>query len=164
LSFGANDANITPAPTVALTGTGVAPNSGPQGPIGPQGPQGNPGTNGATGPQGPIGPAGPAGPAGKIVCRNTTAAKTICQLLFPAGSYTIQGMATTASYRLTRHSRQYASGHIRVHRGQPIRVRLHIGRLPHGRYTLTITISKGHHTQTVLKSTVSIVPYRRKRP
>jgi hypothetical protein len=51
LSFGANN-TYPPTATVSLTGTGVAPNSGPQGSTGPQG---------TTGPQGPAGPAGPRG-------------------------------------------------------------------------------------------------------
>jgi hypothetical protein len=51
LSFGANNA-YPPTPTVSLTGTGVAPNSGPQG---------------TTGPQGTSGPQGPAGPGGTLV-------------------------------------------------------------------------------------------------
>jgi hypothetical protein len=50
LSFGVN--NYPPAAPVSLTGTGVAPGSGPQGATGPQG---------TTGPQGPAGPAGPRG-------------------------------------------------------------------------------------------------------
>ncbi|MEA2403988.1 MAG: hypothetical protein QOE08_635, partial [Thermoleophilaceae bacterium] len=51
LSFGANN-TYPPTATVSLTGTGVAPNSGPQG---------------STGPQGASGPAGPAGPGGALV-------------------------------------------------------------------------------------------------
>jgi hypothetical protein len=54
LSLGANNA-YAPPPTVSLTGTGVAPGSGPQGPAGVQGPPGA------------QGPAGPAGPSGKLV-------------------------------------------------------------------------------------------------
>jgi hypothetical protein len=54
LSLGANNA-YAPPPTVSLTGTGVAPGSGPQGPAGIQGPPGA------------QGPAGPAGPSGKLV-------------------------------------------------------------------------------------------------
>jgi hypothetical protein len=51
LSFGADNTD-QPTPTVSLTGTGVASNSGPQG---------------ATGRQGSTGPQGPAGPAGALV-------------------------------------------------------------------------------------------------
>jgi alpha-tubulin suppressor-like RCC1 family protein len=53
-----------------LTGTGVAPDPGPQGPTGPQGPQGPGGADGSQGPQGPggqdgaPGADGPQGPAG----------------------------------------------------------------------------------------------------
>jgi hypothetical protein len=56
LNLGANN-TYAPNPTVSLTGTGVAPNSGPAGPQGPQGPTGA----GATGSQGATGPAGPPG-------------------------------------------------------------------------------------------------------
>jgi hypothetical protein len=90
------------------------------------------------------------------VCRNTTVAKTTCQLLFPAGSYTIQGTATTATYRLTGRGRLYASGRVRVRRGQPIRVRLHTRRLPSGSYTLTMRVGQGRHTRTLPTSTVRI--------
>jgi hypothetical protein len=92
------DNEVSPA-TVTLSGTGVAPNSGPtgsQGPTGPQGPTGEPGaagadgtqgpagmnaTNGAAGLQGPAGPKGVAGlqgPAGKngevelVTCKAVT--------------------------------------------------------------------------------------------
>jgi hypothetical protein len=52
------------AKTVALTGTGGDPASGPPGPAGPAGTDGAAGPTGADGPQGPAGPAGPAGPTG----------------------------------------------------------------------------------------------------
>ena len=57
LSFGTNNAASTP--TVALSGTGVAANSGPTGPTGPAGP------TGSTGPTGPKGVGGATGSAGK---------------------------------------------------------------------------------------------------
>jgi Collagen triple helix repeat (20 copies) len=86
-----------PSPVaITLSGTGVAPNSGPTGPQGPIGLQGAPGepgaagadgtqgaagTNGSVGSQGPAGPQGPVGlqgPAGKngevelVTCKSLT--------------------------------------------------------------------------------------------
>jgi hypothetical protein len=58
---------VTSPVSVALGGTGIAPDSGPQGPAGPQGvagPAGPGGTDGAQGPAGSTGPIGPTGPAG----------------------------------------------------------------------------------------------------
>ena len=99
LNFGTSNA-APPTPTVALSGTGVAPNSGPTGPPGPTGPggatgatgaagatgatspTGATGTTGATGPTGPAGPRGAAGKNGKIelvTCRSSrsTVTKTV---------------------------------------------------------------------------------------
>lgn len=59
--------NETTPGTVTLTGTGVAPNSGPQGPqgnTGAQGPQGDTGSQGAAGEQGPQGDTGSQGASG----------------------------------------------------------------------------------------------------
>ncbi len=52
--------NEPSATAIALSGNGVAANSGPAGPMGPSGPAG------ATGPSGPIGATGPTGSAGAI--------------------------------------------------------------------------------------------------
>ncbi len=49
---------------IALSGTGVAANSGPTGPTGPAGPAGPPGANGTNGTNGAPGSVGPIGPAG----------------------------------------------------------------------------------------------------
>jgi hypothetical protein len=53
LSFGANT-TYPPDPTVSLTGTGVAADSGPTGPHGDTGAQGPSGAHGATGAQGAL--------------------------------------------------------------------------------------------------------------
>jgi hypothetical protein len=93
LTFGANTGQTLPA--IALSGTGVAANSGPtgptgasgaQGPIGPTGTAGTNGTNGTTGPagssgaQGATGATGPAGigatgPTGAAGTNGSTGAK-----------------------------------------------------------------------------------------
>jgi hypothetical protein len=57
LTFGAND-TYRPSPTVSLTGTGIAPDSGPSGSQGPSGP---------AGPGGPLGATGPPGRSGTLV-------------------------------------------------------------------------------------------------
>jgi hypothetical protein len=49
---------------IALSGTGIAANSGPAGPAGPSGPAGPTGPSGPTGATGPVGPAGASGQAG----------------------------------------------------------------------------------------------------
>jgi hypothetical protein len=89
-----------------------------------------------------------------VVCRSTAKAKAECRLLFPAGSYKIQGKAAQASYRLTRGGRRYLSGRLRVQRGDPIRLGLPVRGLRSGSYTLTITI--GHSRRTLLRMAVRI--------
>jgi N-acetylneuraminic acid mutarotase len=65
---GARNASVqisgAPGGSLALSGTGVAPGSGPAGPQGPAGPAGPAGPQGAAGPAGPAGPQGPAGADG----------------------------------------------------------------------------------------------------
>jgi Collagen triple helix repeat (20 copies)/Galactose oxidase, central domain len=56
--------NEPSATAIALSGTGVAANSGPAGPTGQTGATGPTGPTGATGPSGPTGPTGATGQAG----------------------------------------------------------------------------------------------------
>ena len=56
--------NEPSATAIALSGTGVATNSGPAGPTGPTGPTGQTGATGPTGPTGATGSAGATGQAG----------------------------------------------------------------------------------------------------
>ena len=156
-----------PAGTAGANGADGA--TGPQGRAGPAGangadgatgPQGPAGLNGATGPQGPAGPPGPkgatgpqgpAGAPGQVICRNTQAAKLACDALFPPGTWKTAGPTVTANVIVTRHHRVYASGTARLSSGGRL-MRLHLTRrhaLRSGRYLLTITIGKGHHTRVL---------------
>jgi N-acetylneuraminic acid mutarotase len=162
--------------TIALSGIGVAPNSGPQGPQGPQGapgpqgpagplgPAGATGATGATGPAGPVGPPGPAGPKGatgpqgpvgpqgppgKPVCRNTALARVTCSLLFAPGTWVIDGTGTTASYTLSRDRVVYAHGTARLGAKRSVVAALHATRhLAAGRYVLTVRLVNGRHRMT----------------
>ena len=133
-----SNAPSTPAP-VALSGTGGAPAQGTPGPQGPAG---------ATGPQ------GPAGPAGTIVCRNTVAARILCSVEFAPGTYTLHGAADRAAFRVTRGRRTVASGTLRVRHAHTAHAI--IGRVPPGKYTLTITIGRGRSQHVLLHEAIVI--------
>ena len=122
---------------VALSGTGVPAGSGPAGPQGPTG------ANGATGPAGPAGPQGPAGPAGKVVCRNTLAARLLCDQLFQPGTWTVAGLSGGASISLSRAGVVYARGRAKLRDGRVVSARLrplrHVGP---GRYQMTLRVRR----------------------
>jgi hypothetical protein len=163
------DNESTPG-AISLTGTGVAPNAGPQGPQGQTGPQGPAGATGATGPAGatgatgatgpvgatgatgatgPVGPVGPRGPAGKPVCRNTALARVTCSLLFAPGTWVIESAGTSASYTLSRGHIVYARGTSRLGGKRSVRAALRDTRhLPAGRYVLTVRLTDGRHRMT----------------
>ena len=151
-TIGARSATITlrdnePTPaSIALSGTGVAPDSGlagAQGPGGAQGPAGARGPAGAQGAAGPQGAAGAPGEAGRIrlvICRTVTVRvrgrkvkRRRCKTRLITGTATFR---TTGRARasLTREGRRYATG--TAGRGRLV---LHARRsLPAGRYTLTL--------------------------
>jgi hypothetical protein len=154
---------------VALTGAGVAGDgsgggipgppgpAGPAGPAGQTGPSGPAGANGATGSQGSPGPAGPAGPRGdrgpqgergpqgpqgvpgRVVCRSTALARLMCEALFPAGTWSVQGATAASRVRLLAGKRTVAKGRVKGDRT----IRFTTSRpIKHGRYTLKILRGK----------------------
>jgi len=147
------------APTVSLTGTGVAPNSGPtsgnetqgetKGETGPAGPTGPQGSAGPTGPAGSTGPTGKQGPAGKVEIVTCTKkdGKQTCTTKLVSGTVKLTATASAARATLSRHGRVFATGTIRKVNG-------HIEflwsnprvELLRGHYTLTITRKAGRHT------------------
>jgi hypothetical protein len=157
-----------PSPTaIALTGTGVAANSGPSGPTGPQGPAGAigpTGMTGATGPQGSPGatgakgPAGAQGPAGQvelITCERVKKAKgKVVQhcTTTTAGSpikFTTKGLKIAAA--LSRGKVTYATGFAI---GASARMRLLVSpRRAIGKGNYTLTLKRGGKQ---LRETVSI--------
>jgi hypothetical protein len=123
--------NEPTAGSIALSGTGVTPRSGPVGPTGPaglagpRGPTGSPGLNGSAGTpgaQGPRGPAGGRGPAGRVrlvTCRTVTRTvrrhgkqhrvtrrKCTTKVISGGASFT----TTRADAMLTRGNVLYATG------------------------------------------------------
>jgi Collagen triple helix repeat (20 copies) len=169
---GARSATLTPGqsnansrPTFALTGTGVASNSGPQGANGAtgsqggqgpagaqgpagsdggQGPQGPAGSQGAQGPQGPPGPAGPAGKVELVTCKTVKSGnrlKQVCTTKVVTGTVKF---TTTGALRasLTRRHVTYATG-LALRTTHGIRLLLTPRRrLRHGTYTLRIASRK----------------------
>ncbi len=91
------DDSVSSPTSLPLTAIGRSAVSGPQGPQGPVGPAGK------------QGPAGPQGPAGKVTCKNNSHAVMICTLLFPRGTWTVDG--TTAHVAFVTISRR---GHILI--------------------------------------------------
>jgi hypothetical protein len=161
LSFGANNAP-PPAPTVALSGIGVAPNSGPAGPIGATGPQGPAGPLGVTGPQGPAGATGSEGAAGKngevelVTCRSARTDrgrhdKTVerCTTMLTSSPATITTGGAPIPAVLSREKVVYATGSA-FGLGEQTRLLLtlhhHIGS---GSYTLTLTHGRKRQRETI---------------
>ncbi len=147
------DAGDGYTPTVSLTGTGVAANSGPPG---NNGTQGETGPTGAAGPQGSIGPAGPVGqpgpegkegPAGKveIVTCTKKGGKQTCTTKLVTGPVKFTAAASAARATLSRHGKVFATGSVRTVNGHIEFLSSKLGVLRRGRYTLTITRKTGRH-------------------
>jgi hypothetical protein len=154
---------------LAGNGTSLPSGSGPVGPAGPAGPQGaagQPGTAGATGAQGPAGsqgptgaagargpagPQGPPGPAGQVVCRNTLAAKVLCDAIFQPGTWKVAGGAAIARVTLSREHRVYARGTVRVRaRAKKARIQLvTIRNMRQGTYLLKVKLGHGRRTRVL---------------
>jgi Collagen triple helix repeat (20 copies)/FG-GAP repeat len=164
LSFGANNAP-PPAPTVVLSGTGVAPNSGPPGPTGatgPQGPAGPTGSTGSTGAQGPAGPTGSQGPAGNngevelVICKPVRTEKgkhkktsEKCTITSRSSPVTITTAGASIDAVLSRGGVVYATGSA-TSSGKQTKLLL----TPHqnvggGIYTLTLTHGRRRQRETI---------------
>jgi hypothetical protein len=134
----------TPAESfdVRLSGYGV-----PLAP-GPKGDKGDPGQPGTTGPE------GPRGPAGLLTCRNTAAARLLCDALFAPGTWKPAGTATTARFTLSRGGRVYARGRATVNRHGRVRTRLsHHRKLRTGTYVLKVRVGHGRHALVLRRIT-----------
>ena len=184
-SAGAKSATITladdqPSATVInLTGTGVAPNSGPTGPTGPIGATGGvgatgdpgatggvgaTGVTGATGGPGANGATGAPGAAGAngmvelVTCKTVVVGtrkhhKTVKRCSARLTSAPLKFTATAGSARvvLSRNGIIYATGRA-VHSGTQVRMLLTpVQRIHRGTYTLRLT--HGHRTRS---STITI--------
>jgi hypothetical protein len=115
--------------TVGLGGTGVDV------PPGPKGDKGDPGQPGTTGPE------GPRGLAGQVTCRNTAAARLLCDALFAPGTWKPAGATTPARFTLSRGGHIRARGRATVNRDG--RVRMHLSkprRLHKGAYVLKVRV------------------------
>ncbi|MGA9286569.1 MAG: choice-of-anchor D domain-containing protein [Solirubrobacteraceae bacterium] len=165
LTLGASNSNPTPA-TVALKGTGVAPNSGPAGTDGAMGLTGSTGLTGATGATGLTGAVGPAGPTGAngevelVTCRSAGASTSHghsathgksmrCTTKLVAGpvKFTTIGTATRAA--LSRDGAVEATGVVSGRGGHTLLLSAS-GQLKAGRYTLSLTGRHGRRrTSTV---------------
>jgi hypothetical protein len=154
LSFDAGDGY---APTVGLTGTGVAASPGPagqegtpgkEGARGSQGPAGSPGPSGTQGTAGPEGKEGPAGKVEIVTCTKKGGKQT-CTTKLLSGSVKFIASASAARATLSRRGRVFAVGTVRMLDGH-IEFLLSNPRveLSHGRYTLTIKRKTGRHTTT----------------
>jgi hypothetical protein len=104
-------------------------------PPGPKGDKGDPGQPGTTGPE------GPRGPAGQVTCRNTAAARLLCDALFAPGTWKPAGATTPARFTLSRGGHIRARGRATVNRDG--RVRMHLSkprRLHKGAYVLKVRV------------------------
>jgi len=156
-----SDNEPTPA-SIALTGTGVAANSGPTGSQGPTA------VTGITGPQGPQGPAGLPGAPRRdarfsVTCKLVGTASAAAKRrrnkkkreLSCVVTVTRTSRASAVTARLRRGRRTYAVGLARVHGGRA-RLRLRPRRgLGRGSYTLSLAIS-GPGGTTRLQRTLTL--------
>jgi hypothetical protein len=95
-----------------------------------------------------------------VTCRDTTAARLVCQLLFPAGSSALAGSARTATFTLARRHHVYLRGKAVAHRGQ-LRFTLDPHhRLPAGRYVLTTVVHTSGKRPVVHTNTLNIKALR----
>ncbi len=161
LKFGTNNSD-PPAPTIALSGTGIAPNSGPPGPVGPDGPTGLPGATGTSGPSGPAGPPGPVGEIELVTCKTTTKTsdnkkltQTTCSTKLVKGPVTLETSASSRAV-LSRADVIYAVGDV-LRRGRTSELMLgstHL--LQTGRYTLELTWTDNHHHKHLSRQAVTL--------
>jgi hypothetical protein len=127
---------------VPLSGYGV-----PLAP-GQKGDKGDPGQPGTTGPE------GPRGPAGLLTCRNTAAARLLCDALFAPGTWKPAGTVTAARFTLSRGGRVYARGRATVNRHGRVRMRLsHPRKLRKGTYVLKVRVGHGRHALVLRRIT-----------
>jgi hypothetical protein len=153
LILGPNN-STSPSPTVALSGTGVAPNSGPTGPPGLTG-TGQQGATGATGPQ------GPAGVVQLVTCKTVT--KIVKGKKKKKGqactTKTITGpvkftTAAVARAVLSRGHVIYATG-IATRGAERPQLALSSAHALHpGRYTLTLHWTTNHTTHTTSQTII----------
>jgi hypothetical protein len=115
--------------TLTLTGYGVPLAAGPKGD------KGDPGQPGTTGPE------GPRGPAGQVTCRNTAAARLLCDALFAPGTWKPAAATTPARFTLSRGGHIRARGRATVNRDGRVRMRLSKPRRLHkGAYVLKVRV------------------------
>jgi hypothetical protein len=145
LTFGTHPQHIY---AVALRGNGVPLPPGPKGDTGAPGAPGTPGARGAEGPR------GPQGAAGQVTCRNTLAARVLCDAMFAPGTWKAAGTATAARFTLSRGGRVYARGRATVNRRGHARVRLGtLRKVRAGTYVLTIRVGKGRTAKVIRRTT-----------
>jgi hypothetical protein len=153
LSFDTGNANFA-APTVSLTGTGVAPSSAPAGggnaTSGTSGAQSSAGSIGSTVPQGstvPPGLTGSPGQAGKVelVTCKPVKGEQRCTAKLVSGTIELETARLTTRARLSRKGHVVATGTVRTVDGHVEFVSNDPRILSPGRYTLTITRKTGRH-------------------
>jgi galactose oxidase-like protein/Kelch motif protein len=165
--------NEPSATDIALSGTGVAANSGPTGPAGPAGPAGSTGptgtgggagASGAAGSQGPAGTEGPAGPQGAagqielVSCKPVTTGsgkrkKTVQKCTAKLTSSPVKFTAAAASaVVLARGKVIYATGSAERLRGRTNLLLSTRRRIEPGVYTLALTRGGKQQLETITVS------------
>jgi hypothetical protein len=139
LTLGASNTLTASAPTVALTGTGVAANSGP------------PGTNGKTGPQGP---PGKNGKVELVTCKTVKVkreTKQVCTTKLVTGPVKFNTTAVDRAV-LSRGRVVYATGIAARDAKHPELALIATRKLQAGRYTLTLRWTTGHIGHTTRRT------------
>jgi hypothetical protein len=87
-----------------------------------------------------------------VVCLNNLVAKALCTITFAPGTWTtLVGAAADASFAVRSGTKTVMHGTVMIRRGGLV---LHMirGQRP-GRYTLVVTIRRGHRTRVLARRT-----------
>ncbi len=160
LSFATGNAHFV-APTVSLTGTGVAESSQPAGDgaatSGTGSAQSSTGTQGSADATVTPGYAGPSGQAGKVelVTCKPARGEQRCTAKLVSGAIKLEVARLTARATLSRRGHVVATGTVRTVDGHLEFVSSNSRILPRGRYTLTITRKSDRHV-TEIREAITI--------
>jgi hypothetical protein len=92
-----------------------------------------------------------SGGLGTVVCKNTAAAKALCSIEFPAGTWTVQSNGQSASFAIDHAGRVVVRGKVRIEHGGLSLPR--IRGLHRGKYLLIVTIGNGRQVKVLVRRT-----------
>lgn len=91
------------------------------------------------------------GGLGTVVCKNTAAARALCSITFPPGTWTVQPDAQLASFVIDHAGRTVVHGKVQLKHGGLSLPR--IRGLHRGKYQLIVTIGNGRRAKVLVRRT-----------